>query len=88
MSSSTVAPSAMPNGSQATNGTAKQQSTGTVAKKHPLIEQSTKLVDGGADKLDVWTIFTPANMPPDAINLGQGFMSASVTGRGSVKPPY
>jgi hypothetical protein len=60
-------------------------------------KQSKKLAQGGADKLDVWSIFTlvllpawwwslnadlgdvlsPANMPPDAINLGQGFMSES-----------
>lgn len=38
-------------------------------------KQSGKLGAGGADKLDVWSIFTPANMPPDAINLGQGFMN-------------
>jgi hypothetical protein len=57
MSSSTVAPTAVPNGSQAANVAAKQ-ANGNPTHKHPLIEQSTKLVQGGADKLDVWTIFT------------------------------
>ncbi|KAL7421511.1 arylformamidase [Cryptotrichosporon argae] len=40
-----------------------------------LFPQSDRLAAGGAGKLDVWSIFTPANVPADAINLGQGFMN-------------
>ncbi|KAK4684355.1 kynurenine aminotransferase, partial [Tremellales sp. Uapishka_1] len=43
----------------------------------PLFAPSQRIIDGGATKLDVWSIFTPANVPADAINLGQGFMNWS-----------
>lgn len=66
--------SAQPNGTavngSSTGGMQSLSKTSWSAKK-----QSKKLTAGGADKLDVWSIFTPANMPPDAINLGQGFMN-------------
>lgn len=61
----------------ASNGLASiaNQGAKTTALGKANIKQSSKLVAGNADKLDVWSIFTPANMPPDAINLGQGFMN-------------
>lgn len=61
----------------ASNGLASitQSAAKTTALGKANIKQSSKLVAGNADKLDVWSIFTPANMPPDAINLGQGFMN-------------
>ncbi|KAJ9106585.1 hypothetical protein QFC20_004077 [Naganishia adeliensis] len=61
----------------ASNGLASIANLGakTTALGKANIKQSSKLVAGNADKLDVWSIFTPANMPPDAINLGQGFMN-------------
>ncbi|GMK54341.1 hypothetical protein CspeluHIS016_0109270 [Cutaneotrichosporon spelunceum] len=40
-----------------------------------VIPQAERMFEGGTHKLDVWTIFTPANVPPDCINLGQGFMN-------------
>lgn len=45
-----------------------------VANGLPL---ASRMKEGGTDKLDVWSIFTPANVPPDCINLGQGFMNWS-----------
>ncbi|KAJ9117460.1 hypothetical protein QFC22_004310 [Naganishia vaughanmartiniae] len=61
----------------ASNGLASitQSAAKTTALGKANIKQSSKLVAGNADKLDVWSIFTPANMPADAINLGQGFMN-------------
>lgn len=61
----------------ASNGLAsiRQSAAKTTALGKANIKQSSKLVAGNADKLDVWSIFTPANMPADAINLGQGFMN-------------
>ncbi|WWC89570.1 uncharacterized protein L201_004494 [Kwoniella dendrophila CBS 6074] len=41
------------------------------------IPQSQRMFDAATHKLDVWSIFTPANVPKDAINLGQGFMNWS-----------
>ncbi|WRT66115.1 uncharacterized protein IL334_003068 [Kwoniella shivajii] len=41
------------------------------------IPQAKRMFDGATHKLDVWSIFTPANVPSDAINLGQGFMNWS-----------
>nr|ODN97849.1 kynurenine aminotransferase [Cryptococcus depauperatus CBS 7855] len=41
------------------------------------IPQAKRMINGGTQNLDVWSIFTPANVPPDAINLGQGFMNWS-----------
>jgi kynurenine aminotransferase len=71
VSASTNAPAAASNGlASITKSAAK-----TTALGKANIKQSSKLVAGNADKLDVWSIFTPANMPPDAINLGQGFMN-------------
>ncbi|KAL1405458.1 arylformamidase [Vanrija albida] len=43
--------------------------------KDAVIPQADRMFEGGTQKLDVWSIFTPANVPPDAINLGQGFMN-------------
>ncbi|KAL7416880.1 pyridoxal phosphate-dependent transferase [Mrakia frigida] len=37
--------------------------------------KSDSLRQAGAERLDVWSIFNPTNMPKDSINLGQGFMS-------------
>lgn len=68
---STKAPPAASNGLASITKSAAR----TTALGKANIKQSSKLVAGNADKLDVWSIFTPANMPPDAINLGQGFMN-------------
>ncbi|ODO08936.1 kynurenine aminotransferase [Cryptococcus wingfieldii CBS 7118] len=43
--------------------------------KSAVIPQAKRMFEGGTHKLDVWSIFTPANVPADAINLGQGFMN-------------
>ncbi|KJA30054.1 hypothetical protein HYPSUDRAFT_32114 [Hypholoma sublateritium FD-334 SS-4] len=40
-----------------------------------LIPFSSRLRDGRALALDVWTIFSAANLPADCINLGQGYMN-------------
>ncbi|ORX36918.1 pyridoxal phosphate-dependent transferase [Kockovaella imperatae] len=40
-----------------------------------LIPQADRMFDGATHKLDVWSIFTPNNLPPDTLNLGQGFMN-------------
>ncbi|AAW40632.1 aminotransferase, putative [Cryptococcus deneoformans JEC21] len=40
-----------------------------------VIPQAKRMFDGATHKLDVWSIFTPANVPADCINLGQGFMN-------------
>ncbi|ORY21906.1 putative aminotransferase [Naematelia encephala] len=52
-----------------------RSSSGIMATRKALIPQSQRMFDGNTDKQDVWSIFTPANVPPDAINLGQGFMN-------------
>lgn len=71
VAASTSAPPAASNGLASITKSAAR----TTALGKANIKQSSKLVAGNADKLDVWSIFTPANMPPDAINLGQGFMN-------------
>ncbi|RXK36813.1 kynurenine aminotransferase [Tremella mesenterica] len=43
--------------------------------KDALVPLAKRMFDGATHKLDVWSIFTPANVPPDCINLGQGFMN-------------
>ncbi|KAH7887858.1 PLP-dependent transferase [Phlebopus sp. FC_14] len=40
-----------------------------------LIQFSSRLHDGRALAQDVWSIFNAANLPPDCINLGQGYMN-------------
>ncbi|KAG9317585.1 pyridoxal phosphate-dependent transferase [Chiua virens] len=40
-----------------------------------LIPFSSRLLDGRALAQDVWSIFNAANLPPDCINLGQGYMN-------------
>ncbi|RSH80735.1 hypothetical protein EHS25_007071 [Saitozyma podzolica] len=48
-----------------------------MATRNATIPQATRMFDGNMDKSDVWSIFTPANVPPNCINLGQGFMNWS-----------
>ncbi|KAF8623427.1 hypothetical protein AX15_006369 [Amanita polypyramis BW_CC] len=40
-----------------------------------LIPFSSRLAEGRALALDVWSTFNAANLPPDCINLGQGYMN-------------
>ncbi|KAF7776039.1 hypothetical protein Agabi119p4_4432 [Agaricus bisporus var. burnettii] len=40
-----------------------------------LIPFSSRLREGRALALDVWTIYNALNLPPDCINLGQGYMN-------------
>ncbi|KAF8165207.1 pyridoxal phosphate-dependent transferase [Crassisporium funariophilum] len=40
-----------------------------------LIPFSSRLKEGRALALDVWSIFSQANLPADCINLGQGYMN-------------
>ncbi|KIM46040.1 hypothetical protein M413DRAFT_441102 [Hebeloma cylindrosporum] len=40
-----------------------------------LIRFSSRLKEGRALALDVWTIFSAVNLPADCINLGQGYMN-------------
>ncbi|PPQ83270.1 hypothetical protein CVT25_004009 [Psilocybe cyanescens] len=40
-----------------------------------LIPFSSRLKEGRALALDVWTIFSAVNLPADCINLGQGYMN-------------
>jgi len=40
-----------------------------------LIPFSSRLREGRALAQDVWSIFNVANLPPDCINLGQGYMN-------------
>ncbi|CDZ96359.1 1-aminocyclopropane-1-carboxylate synthase, and related proteins [Phaffia rhodozyma] len=54
--------------------TAENKAT-EVEVKNPRIKVSSSLKAGGCEKLDVWSIFSPSQMPKDTINLGQGFMS-------------
>jgi kynurenine aminotransferase len=46
-----------------------------VADRSNLIQFSSRLHDGRALALDVWSIYNAANLPPDCINLGQGYMN-------------
>ncbi|KAF9247179.1 PLP-dependent transferase [Melanogaster broomeanus] len=46
-----------------------------VADRSNLIKFSSRLYDGRALALDVWSIYNAANLPPDCINLGQGYMN-------------
>ncbi|KAH9482394.1 putative aminotransferase C6B12.04c [Psilocybe cubensis] len=55
---------AKPNGSVAPSG-----------DRSNLIPFSSRLRDGRALALDVWTIFSAVNLPADCINLGQGYMN-------------
>jgi len=48
-----------------------------MASRNAVVPQAERLFDGNMHKSDVWSIFTPANVPPDTINLGQGFMNWS-----------
>ncbi|EJF60350.1 PLP-dependent transferase [Dichomitus squalens LYAD-421 SS1] len=43
--------------------------------RKPVFPFAQRLNDGRALALDVWTIFSAANLPPDCINLGQGYMN-------------
>ncbi|OCH89299.1 PLP-dependent transferase [Obba rivulosa] len=40
-----------------------------------LIPYASRLKEGRALALDVWSIYNVANLPPDCINLGQGYMN-------------
>ncbi|KAL0949702.1 hypothetical protein HGRIS_009739 [Hohenbuehelia grisea] len=40
-----------------------------------LIPYSSRLKEGRALAQDVWSIFNAANLPPDCLNLGQGYMN-------------
>lgn len=40
-----------------------------------LVKFSSRLKEGRALALDVWSIFSAANLPADCINLGQGYMN-------------
>ncbi|KAI0632631.1 PLP-dependent transferase [Trametes polyzona] len=42
------------------------------AKTFPI---ASRLREGRALALDVWSVFNAANLPPDCINLGQGYMN-------------
>lgn len=82
MTSGTAPQTAQATSSVQPNGTANPATGSSTGGMQSLsktswtaTKQSQKLAAGGADKLDVWSIFTPANMPPDALNLGQGFMN-------------
>ncbi|KAL6307325.1 PLP-dependent transferase [Sparassis latifolia] len=46
-----------------------------VQDRTKLIPVAARLQEGRALMLDVWTIFNAANLPPDCINLGQGYMN-------------
>ncbi|OCH89650.1 PLP-dependent transferase [Obba rivulosa] len=51
-----------------TNGTHKPNET-------QLIPYASRLKEGRALAQDVWSIYNAANLPPDCINLGQGYMN-------------
>ncbi|KAI0691637.1 PLP-dependent transferase [Earliella scabrosa] len=55
----------------------QQDATGkaTGSRSKPVIPYATRLKDGRALALDVWTVFNAANLPKDCINLGQGYMN-------------
>ncbi|KAH9926557.1 PLP-dependent transferase [Epithele typhae] len=41
----------------------------------PTFRHASRLQDGRALVLDVWSVFNAANLPADTINLGQGYMN-------------
>ncbi|KAI0351181.1 PLP-dependent transferase [Trametes cingulata] len=47
----------------------------TPTKKGKVFPFASRLRDGPALSLDVWSVFNAANLPPDCINLGQGYMN-------------
>ncbi|KAF9569348.1 PLP-dependent transferase [Agrocybe pediades] len=52
-------------------------SVATNSDRTNLIPFSSRLKEGRALALDVWTIFSAVNLPADCINLGQGYMNFS-----------
>lgn len=48
-----------------------------MATRDAVIPQAERMFEGNMHKSDVWSIFTPVNVPADCINLGQGFMNWS-----------
>ncbi|KAF8812580.1 PLP-dependent transferase [Phlegmacium glaucopus] len=46
-----------------------------IGDRKNLVPFSSRLREGRALALDVWTIFNVANLPADCINLGQGYMN-------------
>ncbi|KAI0939718.1 hypothetical protein AcV5_001042 [Taiwanofungus camphoratus] len=52
-----------------TNGVTKHQD------RSNLVPHSSRLKEGRALAEDVWSIFNAANLPPDCLNLGQGYMN-------------
>ncbi|EIW56993.1 PLP-dependent transferase [Trametes versicolor FP-101664 SS1] len=55
----------------------QQIPTTTLAEKESTksFAIASRLRDGRALALDVWSVFNAANLPPDCINLGQGYMN-------------
>jgi len=51
------------------------QSNQFLGDRTNLVPFSSRLKEGRALALDVWTIFNAANLPADCINLGQGYMN-------------
>ncbi|KAI0739491.1 PLP-dependent transferase [Daedaleopsis nitida] len=48
----------------------------TVARPgKPVVPYASRIKDGRAVALDVWSIFHASNLPEDCINLGQGYMN-------------
>jgi len=56
--------------SNVTNGNGHDTS-----RKPVVIPFSSRLHEGRALAQDVWSIFNAANLPPDCLNLGQGYMN-------------
>lgn len=61
------------NGVSGINGTPADGSIAT--KTASGIPIASRLVEGRALAQDVWSIYNAANLPPDCINLGQGYMN-------------
>ncbi|KAF8914048.1 pyridoxal phosphate-dependent transferase [Gymnopilus junonius] len=57
------------------SGQPNGHSTPPKVDRSNLIPFSSRLKEGRALALDVWTIFNAANLPPHCINLGQGYMN-------------
>ncbi|PIL26398.1 hypothetical protein GSI_12155 [Ganoderma sinense ZZ0214-1] len=59
-----------------TSLTRRQNDPATSAdSKKPTFAIASRLKDGRALALDVWSVFNAANLPQDCINLGQGYMN-------------
>ncbi|KAI0669107.1 PLP-dependent transferase [Trametes maxima] len=53
----------------------QEQATETVAPSAKPFALASRLKHGRALYQDVWSIFNAANLPPECINLGQGYMN-------------